>query len=109
MKTCLTSFLVTSLLFVVSFAQAQQQNCEAIYEEFRVVFSNGELTTPKQALTAKNELALSLGNTHDGQGITYDLAYNYSSDAFDELLQSAEPHRWYVELAQRVYNSMPLS
>ncbi|RKZ76387.1 MAG: hypothetical protein DRR19_28665 [Candidatus Parabeggiatoa sp. nov. 1] len=97
-----TSFFFT--LFVVSFAQAQQKKCEAISDEFRVVFSNGELTTPKQAFTAQNELALNLGNSHDAQGITYDLAYNYSADAFNELLQSAEPHRWYIELARRVYN-----
>ncbi|RKZ53916.1 MAG: hypothetical protein DRR16_16945 [Candidatus Parabeggiatoa sp. nov. 3] len=102
MKTCLTSFLVISLLLVVSFAQAE--NCEVISDAFRVVFSNGELTTPKQAFTAKNELALNMGQTHEGQGITYDLAYNYSTDAFEELLQSANPHRWYVELARRVYN-----
>jgi hypothetical protein len=103
MKTYfLTSVFFT--LFIVSFAQAQPQKCEAVSDEFRVVFSNGELTTPKQAFTAQNELALSLGHTHEGQGITYDLAYNYSSDAFNELLQSAKPHRWYVELARRVYN-----
>ncbi|HDN26424.1 MAG TPA: hypothetical protein ENG03_04900 [Thioploca sp.] len=103
MKTYfLASFFLT--LFVVSFAHAQQQKCEAISDEIRVVFSNGELTTPKQAFTAQNELALSLGHTYQGQGITYDLAYNYSADAFDELLQSAKPQRWYVELAQRVSN-----
>lgn len=97
-------FWFLASFFLASFVQAQQHNCEAISEEFRLVFSNGELTTPKQAFMAKNELALSLGNTHEGQGITYDLAYNYSSDAFDELLQSADPHRWYIELAQRVSN-----
>jgi len=104
MKTDFLTFLTLLLLLVSSFAPARQNNCETITEEFRVVFSNGELTTPKQAFTAQNELALSLGHTHEGQGITYELAYNYSSDAFEKLLQSAEPQRWYVELAQRVYN-----
>jgi hypothetical protein len=77
-------------------------NCEL--EEFRVVFENGELTTPLQAFTAKNELALNLGNSYANQAISYDLAYNYSSVAYEKLLQSANPRHWYVELARLVYN-----
>ncbi|MDM8561652.1 hypothetical protein [Candidatus Parabeggiatoa sp. HSG14] len=103
MKTMI-AYAFTSLLFASAFAQAQQNNCETVLEKFRVVFENGALTTPKQAFMAKNELALSLGNTYADQEITYDLAYNYSADAFEELLQSASPHHWYIELAQRVYN-----
>ena len=77
-------------------------NCEL--EEFKIVYQNGELTTPKQAFTAKNELALSLGNSYANQSISYDLSYNYSSNAFDKLLESANPRHWYVELARLVYN-----
>jgi hypothetical protein len=62
------------------------------------------LTTPKQAFTALNELALNLGNSHADQGITYDLAYNYSDDAFKKLLQSSDQRLWYVDLARLVYN-----
>ena len=77
-------------------------NCEL--EDFRLVFVNGELTSIKQAFTAKNELALSLGNSYANQSISYDLAYNYSADAFENLLESANPRHWYVELARLVYN-----
>ncbi|MDM8569377.1 hypothetical protein QUF50_07715 [Thiotrichales bacterium HSG1] len=84
------------LLLFSSFAYAQQ--CEP--EEFRVVFSNGELTTPKQALVAMNELALSL-NSKD---IAYDLAYNYSDDAFKILLETSDQRLWYVKLAKLIYN-----
>jgi len=87
-------------MLITSFVYAN--NCEL--EEFRVVFENGELTTPKQAFTATNELALSLGNSYANQAISYDLAYNYSSDAYEKLLQSANPRHWYVELARLVYN-----
>jgi len=93
-------FLSLSLLLVVPFAPAQQNNCEP----FRVVLNNGELTTPKQAFTALNELAVNLGNSHADEGVTYDLAYNYSADAFQELLQSSDQRQWYVNLARRVYN-----
>ncbi len=88
------------LLLISSFAYAQQ--CEP--ENFRIIFSNGELTTPKQAFTAMNELALNLGNSHADEGITYDLAYNYSDDAFKELLESSNQRLWYVNLARLVYN-----
>ena len=102
MKKMMVSF-VSSLLFVGSFVHAaQQNNCEL--DKFRVVFENGELTTPKQAFTAINELALNLGNTYDNQGITYELAYNDFSDAYEELLKSANQQDWYVELARRVYH-----
>ncbi|MBE9563425.1 MAG: hypothetical protein IMF12_11255, partial [Proteobacteria bacterium] len=84
------------LLLVSSFVHAQQ--CEP--EEFRVVFSNGELTTPKQAFTAMNELALNLAS----EDITYDLAYNYSNDAFIKLLQTSDQRLWYINLAKLVYN-----
>jgi len=89
------------LLLISSFVYAQN-NCEP--EKFRVVFSNGELTTPKQAFTALNELALNLGHNHADQGITYDLAYNYSDDAFKQVLQTSDQRLWYVNLAQQVYN-----
>jgi len=90
------------LLLISTCVYAQQNDCEP--EKFRVVFSNGELTTPKQAFTALNELALNLGNSHADQGITYDLAYNYSVDAFKKLLQSSDQRLWYVDLARLVYN-----
>jgi len=90
------------LLLLSTCVYAQQNDCEP--EKFRVVFSNGELTTPKQAFTALNELALNLGNSHADQGITYDLAYNYSADAFKKLLQSSDQRLWYVDLARLVYN-----
>ncbi|RKZ37357.1 MAG: hypothetical protein DRQ49_16340 [Gammaproteobacteria bacterium] len=88
--------------FGVVAASAQQNDCEQA--KFRVVFSNGELTSPKQAFTALNELALSLGNSHADQGITYDLAYNYSDEAFKQLSQSSDQRLWYVDLARQVYN-----
>ncbi|MFK5969770.1 MAG: hypothetical protein QM487_06575 [Candidatus Marithrix sp.] len=88
------------LFLLSSFAYAQQ--CEP--EKFRVVFSNGELTTPKQALTAMNELALNLGDNHANEGITYDLAYNYSDAAFNQLLQTSDQHLWYINLAKLIYN-----
>jgi hypothetical protein len=90
------------LLLISSFVSAQQNDCEP--EKFRVVFSNGELTTPKQAFTALNELALNLSHSHANQGITYDLAYNYSADAFRKLLESSDQRLWYVKLARLVYN-----
>ncbi len=88
------------LFLLSSFAYAQQ--CEL--EKFRVVFSNGELTTPKQAFTAMNELALNLGNNHADEGITYDLAYNYSDAAFKQLLQTSDQRLWYINLARLIYN-----
>jgi hypothetical protein len=81
---------------------AQQNDCEP--DKFRVVFSNGELTTPKQAFTALNELALNLGNSHAEQGITYNLAYNYLADAFEKLLQTSDQRQWYVNLARLLHN-----
>jgi hypothetical protein len=98
MKIIYTKIIILTLLNSLVYAN----NCEL--EEFRIVFENGELTTPKQAFTAKNELALSLGNSYANQAISYDLAYNYSSDAFNKLLQSANPQDWYFDLAQLVYN-----
>ncbi len=89
------------LLLISSFAYAQN-NCEP--EKFRVVLSNGELITPLQAFTALNELALNVGSSHADEGITYDLAYNYSDAAFKQLLQSSDQRLWYVDLAQQVYN-----
>ncbi len=77
-------------------------NCEL--EEFKIVYQNGELTTPLQAFSAKNELAINLGNSYNNQSIRYDLAYNYSSKAFDKLLESANQRHWYIELARQVYN-----
>ncbi len=88
------------LFLLSSFAYAQQ--CEL--EEYRVVFSNGELTTPKQAFTAMNELALNLGDNYAGEGITYDLAYNYSDMAFKQLLQTSDQRLWYINLAKLIYN-----
>ncbi|MEN8218159.1 MAG: hypothetical protein ABFS56_17670 [Pseudomonadota bacterium] len=90
------------LLLISSFAYAQQNDCEP--DKFRVVFSNGELTTPKQAFTALNELALNLGNSHAEQRMTYNLAYNYSADAFKKLLQTSDQRQWYVNLARQVYH-----
>lgn len=90
------------LLLISSFVYAQQNDCEP--DKFRLVFSNGELTTPKQAFTALNELALNLGNNHAEQGITYNLAYNYSADAFEKLLQTSDQRQWYVNLARLLYH-----
>jgi len=90
------------LFLISSFVYAQQNDCEP--DKFRLVFSNGELTTPKQAFTALNELALNLGNRKAEQGITYNLAYNYSTDAFEKLLQTSDQRQWYVNLARLLHN-----
>jgi len=102
MRIIISLITTTILVLISSYVPAQQNNCEP--EKFRVVFNNGELTTPKQAFTALNELALNLGHSHADQGITYDLAYNYSDDAFKQVLQTSDQRLWYVNLAQQVYN-----
>ncbi|MCK5525172.1 MAG: hypothetical protein KAI83_18750 [Thiomargarita sp.] len=102
MRIIISLITTTILVLISSYVPAQQNNCEP--EKFRVVFNNGELTTPKQAFTALNELALNLGQSHADQGITYDLAYNYSDDAFKQVLQTSDQRLWYVNLAQQVYN-----
>jgi hypothetical protein len=102
MRIIISLITTTILVLISSYVPAQQNNCEP--EKFRVVFNNGELTTPKQAFTALNELALNLGHSHADQGITYDLAYNYSDDAFQQVLQTSDQRLWYVNLAQQVYN-----
>jgi hypothetical protein len=82
-------FLLFISLFLSINAHAQQ-SCEAAPENYKVIFGNGILTTPEGAATSRNNLRLNLGDSYNGQTITYDLAYNYSNNAFVDLIQSLD-------------------
>ncbi|MBI5299038.1 MAG: hypothetical protein HY877_01910 [Deltaproteobacteria bacterium] len=66
------------------------QNCEAAPEKFHVVFVNGIWTSRKDAQKAKDKLVKVLGESFQGQEITYDLAYNYTDGPFEDLVQAAD-------------------
>jgi hypothetical protein len=82
------SLLVLAISLFLSVNAHAQQSCEAAPENYKVVFGNGILTTPEGALASRERLERELGASHQGQTITYDLAYNYSTNAFSDLIQA---------------------
>ena len=83
------AILFISFFFVFDSAFAQQ-SCQAAPEKFQVVFGNGILTTTEGAWASLRALKAELGSSYSGQEIGYDLAYNYSHNAFFDLLQSLD-------------------
>lgn len=72
-------YRIIIFLFIMSFSvvtNAVENICNDKSGDFRVVFVNGVLTTLTQSLRASREVELAYGNSHQGQNVYYDVAYN---------------------------------
>jgi hypothetical protein len=80
--------LITLLLICLSFASLAQQTCTTPTQQIAVFFGNGIDTDQESAETSKARLQQYLGETYEGQTLTYDLAYNNTTNFVVDLLQS---------------------
>jgi hypothetical protein len=81
--------LLITLLFALLASQAYaQQACSLPAQQITVFFANGIDTDRESAEASKGRLQQYLGETYEGQTLTYDLAYNNTTNFVVDLLQS---------------------
>ena len=88
LMSSMKKLLLSLIIALVTSAQAQEI-CPVPEEKILVVFGNGILTSEENSRDSLNILAAALGPTYNNQKLSYDLAYNYTDGALQDLLQSA--------------------
>jgi hypothetical protein len=81
-------FIACLAIFLFSPSILAQQSCSPLEKQITIVFGNGILTSFKSASDSRDKLRDALGDDFNGIRLGYETAYNESSGAALDLLQS---------------------